>query len=86
MSPLAAIPEANTTAAESFSLDACARSSLTQQFISQPKKLIGSWGMFSARRRLGRYINGVKLAFPLGEVAVSAVEANNTRRKLEVER
>ena len=61
MSPLAAIPEAKTNAAESFSLDACARSSLTQQFISQPKKLIGSWGMFSGERSVWRYINGMKV-------------------------
>jgi hypothetical protein len=51
--PLAAIPEAKTTAAESVSRDACLRSSLTQQFISQPKKLMGSWGMFSGERDLG---------------------------------
>ena len=47
VTPLATIPEAKTTAVESTSLEACVRSSLTQQFISQPKKLIGSWGMLS---------------------------------------
>lgn len=42
------MPEAKTTAVERFSREACLRSSLTQQFISQPKKLMGSCGMFSA--------------------------------------
>jgi hypothetical protein len=63
VTPLAAIPEAKTTAVESASLEACLRSSLTQQFMSQPKKLIGSEGIFSGRTRLRRYINGVKLRF-----------------------
>ena len=63
MKPLAAIPEAKTTAVESTSREACLRSSLTQQLISQPKKLIGSWGMFSSGKTVGRYINGVKLRF-----------------------
>lgn len=44
MSPLAAMPEAKTSAAESVSREADPRSSFTQQFISQPKKFRGSCG------------------------------------------
>jgi hypothetical protein len=43
------MPEAKSTAAESISLDVPGLSSLTQQLISQPKKLMGSWGMFSGK-------------------------------------
>jgi hypothetical protein len=59
--PLAAIPEAKKTAADSVSRVADLRSSLTQQFMSQPKKLIGSCGMLSAESECRRYINGMKV-------------------------
>lgn len=44
---LAAMPDAKSTAAEAKRPDGRVESSLTQQFISQPKKLMGSWGIFS---------------------------------------
>jgi hypothetical protein len=57
------MPEAKRIAADSTSREADARSSLTQQLISHPKKLIGSWGMFSERSKGWRYINGMKVMF-----------------------
>jgi hypothetical protein len=57
------MPEAKTRAADTVSRLAEAWSSLTQQFINQPKKLIGSCGISSRKIALWRYINGMKVVF-----------------------
>jgi hypothetical protein len=80
-----AMPEARTIAADRVSREVDARSSFTQQFISQPKKLIGSWGMFSLKTRGRRYINGMKVISSRSGPFVFGVEANKARRKLAVE-
>jgi hypothetical protein len=84
VSPLAAMPEASRTAADRASREDEARSSLTQQLISQPKKLMGSWGMLSRKSDSSQYINGMKAVFS-PRSCVFAVEVDKTQRNPEVE-
>jgi len=64
VTPLATTPEAKTTAAETASLEREGPSSLTQHPISQPKRLMGSWGMPGSPRICPTaYINGVKAVY-----------------------